>query len=215
MKKLILYAIVTLFISSCTNNSDSQQKGSDKIAKTGHERHQMEAPSSSKRKYIDSVNNGLIEKDTLKGSPEMVAMMTIGNVHLHVVYSSPGVKERVIWGGLVPYDKVWVTGAHKATSIEISNPITIGNKKIEAGKYAIFTIPGKREWVFILNKNHKQHLADDYKETEDVVRLNVIPTQHTLTQRLRYSIDSIDANRGAIVVEWEKLRIEVPFGTLK
>lgn len=215
MKKLILYVIAGLLFASCNNNSDVAEKTADTPGKNVHEGHKMEIPSSSKRKYIDSVNNGLIGKDTLKGSPQLVTMRTIGGVHLHLVYSSPGVKSRTIWGGLVPYDQVWVTGAHKATTLDINHPIVIGNKKIAIaiGKYAVFTIPGKEKWIFILNKNYQQHLADDYKESEDVVRIEVVPTSNVLVQRLRYSINPVDAKKGIITIAWEKLKIEVPFGT--
>lgn len=214
MKKLFLYVIAGLILASCSNNSDSEEKGADTSAKTGHEAHQMEAPSLSRRKYIDSVNKGLIKKDTLKGSPQLVTMRTIGKVHLHIVYSSPGVKDRVIWGGLVPYGQVWVTGAHKATTLDINHPIRIGEKKIAAGKYAVFNIPGKKEWIFILNRNYQQHLADDYMENEDVVRVNVVPLSGNSVQRLRYSIKPTDSKKGVIAIEWEKVKIEVPFETL-
>lgn len=213
MKKLFLYVIAGLILASCSNNPDSEEKAVSTAAKTGHEGHQMETTSSSRRKYIDSVNKGLIKKDTLKGSPQLVTMRTIGKVHLHIVYSSPGVKDRVIWGGLVPYGQVWVTGAHQATTLDINYPIRIGEKKIAAGKYAVFTIPGKEEWIFILNRNHQQHLADDYMESEDIVRVNVALQSGTLVQRLRYSIKPIDSKRGVIAIEWEKVKIEVPFDT--
>lgn len=161
MKKLFLYVVAGLIFTSCRNNPDSEEKRVNTSVKAGH---QMEVPSSSKRKYIDSVNKGLIKKDTLKGSPQLVTMKTIGEVHLHIVYSSPGIKDRVIWGGLVPFGQVWVTGAHQATTLDINHPIRIGEKKIAAGKYAVFTIPGKEQWIFILNRNYQQHLADDYLE---------------------------------------------------
>ncbi|RZM24943.1 MAG: DUF2911 domain-containing protein, partial [Pedobacter sp.] len=124
MRNILLILAAGLFFASCSSKTDKQAQKTDTLAATGHQGHQMEMPSSSKRKYIDSVNNGLIEKDTLKGSPQLVTMRTIGGVHLHMVYSSPGTRGRVIWGGLVPYDQVWVTGAHKATTLDINRPIT-------------------------------------------------------------------------------------------
>lgn len=207
----MLYFFACLCFTSCKNFSNSGQEATDSLAVTGHEGHHMESSSPSKRKYIDSVNKGLIKNDTLKGSPKMVIMRTISGVHLHMQYSSPGVKGRVIWGGLVPYEKVWVTGAHEATTLEINNPIIIVNQKIEAGKYAIFTIPGKEMWTFILNKNHRQHLADEYSERDDIIRVEVKPISNSLVERLRYSILPLDSNKGKIIVEWEMIKIEVPF----
>ncbi|SER88265.1 DUF2911 domain-containing protein [Pedobacter rhizosphaerae] len=215
MKNITFILVTGLFLAACNNKTDKVDQKANTPVKTGHERHQMEMPSTSSRKYIDSINSGLIKTDTLKGSPQLVAMRTIGGVHLHMVYSSPGTKGRVIWGGLVPYDKVWVTGAHKATTLDINKAIDIGGKNITIGKYAVFTIPGKEKWTFILNKNYDQHLADDYNQSEDVVRVDVVPKSNHMVQRLRYSINPVDVNRGMIAVEWEKLKIEVPFTTVK
>lgn len=215
MKNIILILVTGLFLASCNSKTDKVEEKKDASVKTGHEGHQMEMPSTSKRQYIDSVNNGLIKTDTLKGSPQLLVMRTIGGVHLHMVYSSPGTKGRVIWGGLVPYDKVWVTGAHKATTLDINKAIIIGDKNLAVGKYAVFTIPGKDKWTFILNKNYDQHLADDYKQSEDVVRIDVLPKSNHMVQRLRYSINPVDVDKGVITIEWEKLKIEIPFNKLK
>ncbi len=164
--------------------------------------------------YADSVNTGLIIKDTLKGSVQRTAMLTIGGCHLHIKYGSPGVRGRVIWGGLVPYNEVWVTGAHNATSMSASKPFRIGSMTLSAGTYAIFIIPGKDQWTFIINKNIDQHLADDYKQAEDLVRIIVLPQAHGMTQRLTYAITDLGHNSGTISIRWENLSIFVPFETL-
>ena len=207
MKKIILILITGSFLMSCGKSSEKKE------ADTGHEMHLQKGSSAGG--YIDSLNTGLIKEDTLKGSPSRVVMNTVGNAHLHITYHSPGVKGRVIWGGLVPYDQVWVTGAHDATNLQIINPVMIDGRKIESGTYAIFTIPGNQEWVFILNKNHKQHLADDYKAAEDVLRVKVSPLISPMTQRLAYAISATSDSTGIISMSWEKLKIEVPFSTIK
>lgn len=161
--------------------------------------------------YADSVNAGLIAKDTLKGSPARMAEAMIGTNYMYISYHSPGVKNRVIWGGLVAYNQVWVSGAHSATSINFHYPVMIGNKKIDGGTYAIFTIPGEKEWIFILNKNYNQHLADNYNQAEDVIRIKVTPEKNKITQRLTYSILTTASNAGKITIAWEKIKIEVPF----
>lgn len=188
------------------------QTAEKKEADTGHAMHHQKSSAGG---YVDSLNTGLITEDTLKGSPARVVMNTVGNAHLHISYHSPGVKGRVIWGGLVPYDQVWVSGAHDATSLQIINPVIIGGREIPSGTYAIFTIPGKKEWVFILNKNYKQHLADDYKETEDVLRVKVRPVENPMTPRLSYAVNADSDSTGTISMSWEKLKIEVPFSTIK
>lgn len=160
--------------------------------------------------YADSVNKGLIAKDTMKGSPKRVSMKTIGDTHIHIEYGSPGVKGRMIWGGLVAYDQVWATGAHNATSIDFSKDVTIGGKKIPKGKYALFTIPGKTEWTIILNTNYQQHLADAYNISEDIVRVKVKPVRkQQVTQRLTYSVIPSGKDTG-VMIEWEYLSVTLP-----
>ncbi len=115
---------------------------------------------------------------------------------------------RIIWGGLVPYDAVWVTGAHKATTLEIGKDFIVGGKSIPAGKYAVFSIPAKEVWTIIINKNWNQHLADDYSETDDMVRIKVKPeTTEELTERLNYEIDQTGERSANIIIRWEKLRV--------
>ncbi len=160
--------------------------------------------------YADSINKGLIARDTMKGSPKRVTMKTIGDTHIHIEYGSPGVKGRMIWGGLVAYDQVWATGAHNATSVDFSTDVTIGGKKIQKGKYALFTIPGKTEWTIIINTKHQQHLADDYNAAEDVVRVKVKPLKkQSITQRLTYEVIPV-AKDAAIAIEWEYVRVQLP-----
>ncbi len=165
---------------------------------------------SQKSGYADSVNTGLIARDTMKGSPRRVEMKTISGNHIHIDYGSPGVKGRTIWGGLVAYDQVWATGAHQASTVEFSKDVTIAGKKVKTGKYAFFTIPGKNSWTLILNSRHTQHLADEYNQREDIVRVQVKPAKNPkLIQRLTYRI--VPAGKNArIVLEWEWLNLSLP-----
>lgn len=107
---------------------------------------------------------------------------------------------------------MWVTGAHSATNIEINHAISVDGKKIAAGKYALFTIPGKENWIFIINKNYQQHLSDDYDAKDDIIRVSLKPILRDLSlQRLQYFIESNGKNKGTIAVQWEKIKIELPF----
>ncbi len=149
--------------------------------------------------------------DTLKGSLKAKAMGSIGNVGITVNYYSPAVRGRVIWGGLVPFDNVWVSGAHRATSVEFNHEVMIGGATIAPGKYALFTIPGKGEWIIIINKNWDQHMADSYDQKEDVVRVKVKPETEALNQeRLRYVIETESDKQGEIVLYWEKIEVSLP-----
>lgn len=155
--------------------------------------------------------NPNLVKDTTKKSIKSMAVAVINGDSVKISYHSPGVRKRVIWGGLVPYDEVWVTGAHDATTLEIGRTFTVGGKEIPAGKYAIFTIPGKSEWTVIINKYWQQHLATEYDDKDDVVRLKIKPKKNAHTERLQYFVEPTKATNGKIAVAWEKIRVEFPF----
>lgn len=132
----------------------------------------------------------------------------IGDTHITILYSAPAVRGRVIWGGLVPFDEVWVTGAHRATSFEIDREFTVGDKKIPAGKYAIFTIPGKEKWIVIFNKKWDQHLADEYDPKDDVARVEVTPVKLSFVQeRLNYSVTELSEKEAILSISWETLKV--------
>lgn len=149
-------------------------------------------------------------KDTSKKSIKSVAAAVINGDSVKINYHSPGVRKRVIWGGLVPFDEVWVTGAHDATTIEMRKPFVINGKEIPAGKYAFFTIPGKKEWTVIINKNWEQHLASEYDEKDDIIRIKVKPKKIGHIERLQYFIEPRKANEALVAVAWEKVRVEFP-----
>lgn len=201
-------AVCVLFLLIACGNKNRTQNNTNS---SGHEGHTMPPQAGN---YCDSVNAGLIDPDTLKGSPVRTAMSTINGTHIHIEYGSPGVKDRIIWGGLVAYDKVWATGAHNATSIQFSKPIEINGKTIPKGTYGFFTIPGKTNWQVIINSRFEQHLADDYSATEDIVRVAVEPVQSSMTQRLTYSVRPLGNGGGEISMKWEKLEIILPFKTI-
>lgn len=186
MRKFIIIVAVASFILACSNNGSGKHEG-------GHESHDSSTTAS---------------KDTSKKSIPSETKKWIGNTNIKINYHSPAVRGRTIWGGLVAYDVVWVTGAHKATTLEIGKNFIVGGKTIPAGKYALFTIPGKEEWTVIINKNWNQHLADDYSEKDDVVRIKVVPqTTKELTERLKYEIDQKGERIANIIISWEKVRV--------
>jgi hypothetical protein len=150
--------------------------------------------------------NPNLVKDTSKKSIKSMAVAVINGDSIKINYHSPGVRKRIIWGGLVPYDEVWVTGAHDATTLEIDKPFTIGGKQIPSGRYAFFTIPGKNEWTVIINKNWEQHLTNEYDAADDVVRVKVKPQANKHLERLQYFIEP----EGNIAVAWEEVKIKVP-----
>ncbi len=152
--------------------------------------------------------------DTIKKSIPKEVHSQIAGTHMMLHYYAPAVRGRVIWGGLVPMGEVWVTGAHAATSWEFNNDIVVDGKIIPAGKYAIFTIPGKDRWTFIVNKNWEQHLTDEYDPKDDVARINVKPQKAKHQERLLYEIVAKGTN-GELQISWEKVKVVVPFKVTK
>jgi hypothetical protein len=155
--------------------------------------------------------NPNLVKDTTKKSIRSMAFAIAGKDSIKVNYHSPGVRKRIIWGGLVPFDEVWVTGAHDATTFELPMPVVIGGKEIPAGKYAFFTIPGEKEWTLILNTHWKQHLASEYDEKDDLVRVKAKPRKVEHTERLQYQVETGRDGKGVIKVAWERKEVGLPF----
>lgn len=155
--------------------------------------------------------NPNLVKDTTKKSIKSMAYVVINGDSIKINYHSPGVRKRIIWGGLVPFDEVWVTGAHDATTLEMPKAFVVNGKEIPAGKYAFFTIPGEKEWTIIINKHWKQHLAAEYDEKDDIIRVKAKPSAIDHTERLQYFIEMGKDNIGKIAVAWDKLKVEFPF----
>ncbi len=170
----------------------------------------MEYASEALEAKIDSLNTGLLSEDDIPGSPRRMTMTTIDGNEIAIDYSSPGTRGRIIWGGLVSYNQVWVTGAHTASSISFSKDIVINNVDIAAGKYALFTIPGRESWKVILNENYDQHLADDYDEALDVFRVTVKPDSLAIPyQRLTFEVS--EGPTPTISIKWDQLAVNVLF----
>lgn len=199
--KWILIISIHLFFAGCSSNeeqSDHELSSNSDIAETseGLEHHQQDTTSSE--------NEG-----TEVLSPPREASATIGEVDLQVKYSAPSVRDRIVWGGLVGYDRVWVTGAHSATSVQFDEDIYFNDNRVAAGKYAFFTIPGRESWTVILNENWDQHLADEYDPDLDVLRLEVLPEPNEFTEQLRYSVSGSPDGTGLLEFAWEELKISI------
>ena len=145
-------------------------------------------------------------------SPRTSSMAMIGNNHVHIDYGSPSVRGRSIWNGLVAYNQVWATGAHKATWIEFSENVKINNQAILKGKYGFFTIPNKKEWILILSKDWDMHLADNYKPENDAIRITVKPKKNKkLVEALTYEVIPNGQTKGTIKMSWENLNVSFYF----
>lgn len=142
-------------------------------------------------------------------SPKASVLQTVGFTEVRIDYNRPGVKERVIWGGLVPYNKVWRAGANEATKFTFSTDAKINGKTLKAGSYSFFAIPAKDKWTLIFNRVADQWGAFEYNESEDALRLTVTPEEGSMQEWLAYTITKTSNNSAVLKLEWEKLK--VPF----
>lgn len=200
MKRMNLLGCLLLasvmFIASCESKKTSEETGDstevaseDQVEVTDEE--QDDAPIASPRKNAEGVIDG---------------------VNVVVDFGSPAVKDRKIWGGLEEYGVVWRAGANETTSINFSEDVQIGDKRVEAGKYGIFMIPNENApWVVILStdwdrEKHGSWGAYNYTEENDVVRVEVSPEWSEENQeRLTYTIEA-----DGLGFAWEKARLTVP-----
>ena len=145
-------------------------------------------------------------------SPHKTAMAMVGDAHIHFDYSSPGVRDRIVFGGLLPYGAVWQAGAHMATWMETNKDLSIDGNELKAGKYGFFVVPNKEEWTLIFNSNWDQHGKDDYDEKDDVLRFKVIPNiSDDIQEHLEYTVTKSNETSGTISMRWEKVTISFPF----
>lgn len=140
-------------------------------------------------------------------SPKATVSQTIGITDVVVKYCRPGVKDRVIWGDLVPYEKIWRTGANEATTISFSTEVTVNDNSITKGEYSLFTIPSQKEWTVILNNNAGLIGTSGYEEKDDALRFKVKPQQAPFIERMMFYFENLEDHSANLVLHWEKLRI--------
>jgi Protein of unknown function (DUF2911) len=144
-------------------------------------------------------------------SPSAKVSQVIGLTEISVEYSSPAVKARKVWGGLVPYDQIWRTGANQATKITFGRDVIVSDKAVPAGSYALFTIPAKGTWTVVLNKKADQSgTGREYSADLDLFRFQVQPKTAPHRERLTFLFSDFTEDQGTLDLEWEKLRIRIP-----
>lgn len=199
-KLLVIGVIITL--QACGTGAETKTQDTNDTTTTADAKH-----AHHQHTKTESDGSGTSKKKKPL-SPRKMAMSDVGENHIHIDYGAPSVRGRVIWGGLVAYDKVWASGAHSATSINFAKDVMVNGKQIKAGKYAFFTIPGKDMWTLIINKNHQQHLADDYNEQEDIVRIQVKPIElESPQEQLKYEVVNGTKGEATISLSWEKIKV--------
>jgi hypothetical protein len=146
-------------------------------------------------------------------SQHMVTTQTVGLTDITVDYSRPAVKGRAIWGGLVPYDQVWRTGANEATQITFSDDVTINGQPLPKGNYSLHTIPGKDSWTIIFNKTAKQWGSFNYKQADDALRVNVKPEKAPFAEFMNFGFPQVTNDSALVVLRWENIAVPFTVGT--
>ena len=147
--------------------------------------------------------------ETPRPSPNATVSQTVGVTHITIDYSSPGVKDRTIWGELVPFGEVWRTGANKVTSITFDDPVKINGSELAAGTYGIHTIPGETEWEIIFSKDTEVDAGSNYDAEKDALRIKVKPEEAPFVERMIFIFTNTTDDKTTANLWWEKLR--VPF----
>jgi len=137
-------------------------------------------------------------------SPRDSITRTVNGATITINYGSPAVKGRKIWGGLVPYDTVWRTGANEATRFTTDKDIMVEGKALPAGTYGFFAIPGHNSWTIIFNGVAEQWGAFKYDASKDVLRVTVTPETVKMHERLVYKINGNGFN-----LIWDELSVPV------
>lgn len=147
-------------------------------------------------------------------SPTQTIKQDFGLGSIELSYSRPGVKGRKIFGDIVPYGKVWRTGANNATTITFGDEVTIGDTKVPAGKYGLLTIPDKDNWVIIISKQTDVTSPAAYKVEQDVVRVTV-PVKKTkdAAETFTMQFTDIKPTSCALHMTWAKSAVVLPIAT--
>jgi len=147
-------------------------------------------------------------------SPPQTIKQDFGISSIELSYSRPGIKGRKVFGDLVPYGKVWRTGANSATTIDFGDDVTIGGTKVAAGKYGLLTIPDKDNWKVIITKQLEVTNPADYKQESDVVRVDVKPmTMKDKMETFTMQFANVKSSTCELQIMWENTAVAVPISS--
>jgi len=166
--------------------------------------------------FAVATSSGATEKvEFPQASQHAVLKQRIGLTDIEVDYSRPNKNDRAIFGGLVPFDKPWRTGANTPTKVKTSAPVKFGDKEVPAGEYVLYTIPGKDQWTLVLSKNLKAQALTDHKPEDEVARVTAKPALALAAPAETFTIglEDLRANSATFYLEWDKTRVPVKLTT--
>ena len=144
---------------------------------------------------------------TPRPSPDATVTQFVGITEIKIDYSSPGVKDRKIWGELVPFGEVWRTGANEVTSITFSDPAKVNGNELPAGTYGIHIIPNANEWEIIFSKDTEIDGSSAYDAAKDALRIKVKPEENHFTERMTFLFSDVTNNTVNVNLVWENIRV--------
>lgn len=140
-------------------------------------------------------------------SQKSSVMQTIGLTDMTIIYSRPGVKGRAVFGDLVPWGKVWRTGADEATTINFTDDVSINGQKLAAGTYSLHTIPDKDQWTLIFNKVGDQWGSFSYDQSKDALRVTSKPEAAAFTEWLTFDVPKLSTDSATVELRWDKTSV--------
>ena len=146
-------------------------------------------------------------------SPTQSIKQDFGISSIELIYSRPGIKGRKIFGDLVPWNKVWRTGANSATRIKFNDDVTFGGQSLKAGEYAIYTVPNENEWEVIINKG-SANWGTEYKMEDDIFRVKVKPMKlDQVIESFTMQFGNVKATSTDLQIMWDKTAVAIPITT--
>jgi hypothetical protein len=159
---------------------------------------------------LSTATSAMAEIALPKPSPKVSITQTVGLTDIGISYSSPGVKGREIWGELVPYGKVWRTGANECSKVSFSKDVSFADKEVTKGEYCLYTIPGEKEWVVILSSDTKLWGANGYDAKNNIAEAKVAPVKVAPVERLSISLKDVDNSSAKLSIVWDEVEVLTP-----
>ncbi|MDX1438871.1 MAG: DUF2911 domain-containing protein [Rubricoccaceae bacterium] len=197
MRPLVLLSVFSLFVLTACS-SDAQED---------HDAEHNETHEHAEHASSEHPHHPMRGNDEPRVSPNAAVMQTIGTTNVVITYGRPSVNDREIFGGLVPYNEVWRTGANEATTITFSDNVTVEGQPLDAGTYGLFTIPTESTWTIIFNATAEQWGAFNYDASQDVLRVEVEPTHEFHIEQMGFWFDNVTTTSATAVLGWADVMV--------
>lgn len=143
-------------------------------------------------------------------SPPATASVDLSGSHVSIAYCAPSMRNRKIVGGLVPYDKVWRTGANAATTLTTDAALQIGSATVPVGTYTLYSLPSQGTWKLIINKQTGQW-GTDYDPARDLARVDMKTSPlATAQETMSISFEATSGKQTQLHIRWENTDVSVP-----